>query len=160
MKDVIKFAFYKVQKGDFWGNLTAGYTKLFNWNSPCYCHVEIGIPINGEYKWYSSASRNLDGSNGTRWISEKELLKHPERWDVFEVLNIISVYKMIDICEIEKNKPYDWYGIIGFITPFGQINSKQKWYCSEICNYVYTGIWQKRISPEGLFLKIKKYILK
>jgi hypothetical protein len=148
---MMKVAFYKVQKGDVWGNLIAGYTGLFNRHCPKYCHCEIGFSYPDGWYWYSSASRNHDGTTGTRWISEPLLLKHPERWDVYDVLETRSIADMIKMCEEEKGKAYDWLGIVGFVTLFGTLNSKNKWYCSEICSYVFTGKWIKRISPIAFY---------
>lgn len=155
----IKMAFYKAQRGDFWGKLIAGYTGIYNQKVPAYCHVEIGIPIDGVYKWYSSASKNTNGMTGTRWMKESVLFKHPERWDVYDVAAYRSPESMFKTCVKEDGKPYDWMGIAGFATVFGQLNLKKKWYCSEICNYVFYGSWKKRISPKGLYKKIKKYII-
>jgi len=156
----IRIAFYKAQKGDFWGNMIAGYTSLFNWKTPKYCHVEIGLlDDNGGdpvWRWYSSASRNWDGTTGTRWIDEKRLLKHPERWDIYEISTSRKIDHIFKRCNEECGKPYDWQGILGFITPFGQLNLKRKWYCSEVCNYVFFGKWIKRISPKRFYARIKK----
>lgn len=157
--ETIRMAFYKPTKGDFWGQLIAGWTGLFNLGQPRYDHVEIGFFIDKKLEWYSSASRNEDGKSGTRWIAEEKLFKHPERWDVVDLKALRPISEMIKTCEEELGKPYDWYGIFGFITPFGKINAKDKWYCSEICNYVFFGRWQKRVSPTRLFSKIKKHII-
>ena len=152
----VKFAFYKPQKGDWFGNMIAGYTRIFNWSARNYCHVEIGMLIDGVWKWYSSASRNADGKSGTRWLTEEELFKHPERWDVLEVPAIRPLQDMIDTCNKELGKPYDWLGIFGFVTITGLENQRNKWYCSEICQYVYTGKWIKRVSPERLYELVNK----
>lgn len=155
---MIKMAFYKAQKKDFWGNLISGYTSLFNWKTPPYCHVEIGFFLQGRWVWYSSSSKKVNGQNGTRWIQDEELLKHPERWDVYDVKNVRSIDDMVKTCEDECGKPYDWQGIMGFATPFGQLNFKKKWYCSEVCHYVFFGKWRKRVSPKRFFKLIKKNI--
>lgn len=162
----VRFAFYKAQKGDWFGNAIAGYTGFFNWiwngfkKQPNYCHVEIGLFFDGQWNWYSSASRNADGTNGTRWITEAELFKHPERWDMFEATSDRSEEEMKQTCIEELGKPYDWYGIFGFMTPFGQVNYRDKWYCSEISQYVFTGKWIKRISPVAFFSFIYKKIIR
>lgn len=153
---MIKVAFYKAQKGDIWGNLIAKWGQVWNWGAPPYCHCEIGFP---DGRWYSSASRNWDGTTGTRWIDEARLFKNPERWDVYEVKEVRPIADMIATCEAEKGKGYDWLGIAGFITIFGQINDKNKWYCSEICHYVFFGKWMKRVSPIALYTEIKKYVV-
>lgn len=154
---MIRIAFYKPQ--DVWGYIIAGWTKIFNLKSPLYAHVEIGFLIDGEWMWYSSASRNFDGTTGTRWIKNNQLLKSPERWDIYNVNPVRIQHDMITTCDAENGKAYDWAGIAGFATIFGQLNQKNKWYCSEICYYVFFGEWKKRISPEGLYAKIKSRIL-
>lgn len=152
----VRFAFYKAQKGDWFGHAISGYTGFFNWvgsgfkRQPAYCHVEIGLYFDNCWNWYSSASRNEDGSNGTRWLSEAVLFKHPERWDVYEIETDQDVKGMIGRATAEIGKPYDWLGLAGFVTIFGQINDRSKWYCSEVCNYVWSGRWVKRISPIAL----------
>ena len=155
---MIRIAFYKPQ--DFFTYAIAIWTKLFNWKSPLYAHVEIGFFINGIWCWYSSASHNWDGTNGTRWIDNDRLFKHPERWDVFNVNPVRSIEDMIKVCETEKGKEYDWWGIAGFTTPFGLLNDKNKWYCSEICHYVFFGQWEARVSPEKFYSECKSRFLK
>lgn len=146
-----KIAFYKVQKGDPWGNTIAWWTGLFNPGTPKYVHVEVQI---GD-SWYSSASRNADGTTGTRWISEEALFKNPERWDIYEIEINNTLEGMQRIADNEVGKKYDWWGVAGFATVFGLLNAKGKWYCSEICNYVLFRVWKRRISPIGLFAKLK-----
>lgn len=151
-----KIAFYKVQKGDVWGNLIAGWTGLFNGGAPKYCHCEIQI---GD-SWYSAASRNPDGTTGTRWVSEEVLFKNPERWDIYDIEIDNTLENMQRIADAEVGKKYDWWGIAGFATIFGHLNNKNAWYCSEICHYVVFKVWKRRISPIGLFVKIKPMIVK
>ena len=122
--ETVRFAFYKPQKGDWFGHLISGWTKIFNWGSPQYCHVEIGFFIAEKWVWYSSSSRNDDGTSGTRWITNDNLFKHPERWDVFEVKAIRPISSMIDTANVECGKPYDWSGIAGFITLTGNVNEQ------------------------------------
>lgn len=154
--ETVRFAFYKPQ--NLWGWLIAGWTGLFNWGTPAYCHAEIGILIDGEWKYYSSASRNTSGRTGTRWLAEDVVLKNPERWDVYEVEAVRPVWAMIQTCDNELGKEYDNLGILGFVTLFGLLNYKDKWYCSEVCFYIFFGWWKKRISPRALFAKIKKFV--
>lgn len=155
---MIKLAFYKPQ--DIWGYIIAGWTKIFNWGSPLYCHVEIGFLVDGIWKWYSSASRNWDGTTGTRWIDNDRLFEHPERWDVYNVEPVRPELDMIATCEAEKGKKYDWWGIAGFTTLLGLLNDKNKWYCSEICHYVFFGQWESRVSPEKFYAECKRRFLK
>jgi len=168
--ETVKFAFYKPQS--LWGRLIARWTGLFSWGTPSYSHVEIGFKIDerfkewfaaqgieveiGEFIYYSSASRNTNGTTGTRWLTGKALLEHPERWDVYEVESLRSIEYMINSCDNELGKPYDWLGIYGFATILGLLNHKNKWYCSEVCYWIFFGVWKKRISPIALFAKIKR----
>lgn len=152
----VRFAFYKPLKKDFFSQIISFYTKIWNWNTPSYSHVEIGFSINKKWKYFSSASKNTNSDTGTRWLAEKVLLKHQERWDIYEVKPIQNKIDMLKICNKELDKRYDWFGIFSFVTIFGQLNQKVKWYCSEICNYVFYGRWKKRISPRGLYNKLKR----
>lgn len=158
MPEIVRFAFYKPQPGDKFGRLISAYTGLFNPGVPAYSHVEIGFFIDEKWEYYSSASRNKDGTTGTRWLGEIALFSHPERWDVYEATAARPIWEMIETCDAELGKPYDWLGIMGFATLFGQLNSKRKWYCSEVCHYIFFGKWRKRVSPRRLYSEIKKYI--
>jgi len=155
--EIIRFAFYKRQ-GDLWGWLIATWTGLFNPGTPAYSHVEIGFFIDGKWRYFSSASKNTNSATGTRWLDEEVVLEHPERWDIFEVLPLRTQTEMIETCNAELDKRYDWAGIYGFVTLFGLINSKNKWYCSEVCYYIFFGIWKKRVSPRRLYAKLKRHI--
>lgn len=156
--EIIRFAFYKPPKGDFWGQLISLWTGLFNWGTPGYSHVEIGFRIEGKWEYYSSASRNTSGESGTRWLDEETLFKNPDRWDVWSVEAIRPQADMIADCNAELGKEYDWLGIYGFTTLFGLINSADDWYCSEICYYIFFGRWRKRVSPRRLYSEIHSYI--
>lgn len=188
--ETVLFAFYKPQKGDFFGNIIANYTWFFNWvgsgfkKQEKYEHVEIGfnkqivkdtlircpellterlqevLNNSKQFIYYSSASRNADGSNGTRWIADIDLLKYPERWEIIEAKCTRPYADMLATCVKELRKPYDWSGIFGFVTLFGQVNEKEKWYCSEICYFIFFGKWVKRVSPIAFFNKIFMYIIK
>ena len=158
---MIKVAFYKVQKGDVFGNIISGWTSIWARNTPAYSHVEIGIPDGkGKYKWFSSASKNTNGKTGTRWMDEDGLFQHRDRWDIYDVMNVRGCVDMLKTCEEEWGKSYDWLGIAGFAIPFGNLNFKKQWYCSEICYYIFFGKWKKRISPKRFYKKIKGFILR
>lgn len=129
------------------------WTWLFNPRTPAVSHVEHGFLLAGKWEYYSSTMRN--GAGGTRWISEKDLFKHPERWDVVEI-KVDSIKGMLDRAKAEEGLPYDKWGIAGFIEPFGLLNKKLAWYCSEICYYIFVGIWRRRISPRKYWSYINK----
>jgi len=147
----IKLAFYKAQPFKFVDWAIAGWTWLRNPTTPAVSHVEIGIPICGKYMWFSSTNR--DGAKGTRWIEEDKLFKNPDRWIVMDLDPIRDISEMLETADAEVNKPYDWLGIAGFATITGLLNDKNRWYCSEICWYVLTGNWIKRISPRKMYAK-------
>ena len=158
MNEKVRLAFYKTQKGDWFGGLITWWTGIFNRKTPPYSHVEIGFFADGKWQYYSSSSRNPDGTNGTRWVDQDTLLRNRERWDVYVVNPIREQNDMIKDCNYELGNKYDWLGIFGFATLFGQINSKQKWYCSEVCHYIFFGKWRKRVSPKRFFVEIRSYI--
>ena len=156
----VKFAYYKPKWNDVFGQLIAWYTRLFNWSSKGYSHVEIGFMYEGKRLWFSSASKNKNGPNGVRYIDEKDLFIHPERWDIKTYQPLFSDRKMKETADSLLGKPYDWAGLFGFIEPFDELNAKNKWYCSEVCYRVFFGVWKKRVSPERLDLETARYQIK
>lgn len=159
----VRIAFYKARWGDWVGMLIAGWTWPLNPTTPAYSHVEIGFQIGDKWEYFSSTTRNRSSgdkkSNGTRWITEEELLKNRDRWDVYEVelQRGRPVQDCIDLANSLLGCQYDWLGIAGFATIFGLINDKNKWYCSEVCWFVFSGQWLRRISPREMFSRIKKF---
>lgn len=159
-RGTVYLAFYKSDKqdGHYFDDIISGYTGLFNKGTPKYSHVEIGFENrdNGTVSFFSATTREyLGGKSGTRWIPAKDMLKNPERWNVYcRTFSQKEVRRMVFLANCEEGKPYDWVGIFGFGTPFGTINDKGKWYCSEIVHYIVTvGNWMKRISPRRLWKK-------
>ena len=147
-----RVAFYRYNKKIFNAGISV-WTWFFTPRSPAYSHAEIGVLVAGKWEYFSSTNR--DNAKGTRWIKEKCLFKHRDRWDVYEI-KVKSREDIIKSADSINGLPYDWPGIFGFITPFGLINSKHKWYCSEACYFVLTGEWKKRISPRRFYAYIKK----
>jgi len=147
-----RVAFYKHTK-KIHNAIISLWTWPFNLKTPPYSHVEIGIP--GEEGWIYFSSTNRDGAHGTRWISEENLFKHKDRWDVYEI-DVVYIEAMVIRANGMLGSQYDWAGIFGFITPFGLINSRKKWYCSEACHKVLTGIWKRRISPRRFYSYINR----
>ena len=156
MGNAVRFAFYKPEWGYIVGQVISIWTWIWNLNTPAYSHVEIGFLENGKWRYYSAASKGDKGGIGTRWIASDKLFKHPKRWDIYEVTPILSIKLMKTLCAAELDKDYDWWGIAGFMTITGQLNSKVKWYCSEICYYVFFGEWRKRVSPRKLYSILRK----
>ena len=148
----VRQAFYKYNKKPL-NLLISLWTWLPNLKTPWYSHVETGIIIEGEWKYFSSTMRG--NSTGTRWIKAETLFKHPERWDVIE----FEVPEGTDIIKRTNGiigRGYDRAGILGFVLPFGFVNNKLKWYCSEACYFVLTGEWLKLISPRRFYSYIQK----
>ncbi len=155
----VRLVFYRA--GLNWTDiLISGWTWIWNPFTNPYSHVEIGFCVSGEWTYFSSSTRNTflgaKIKNGTRWISEKILLKNRDRWDIYECeYSKEEVKEMIDRAGDIIGKPYDFWGILGFITITGQlINSISKWYCSEAVFYVLSGVWVKRISPRRLSTRV------
>ena len=152
MSTKIKIAFYK-DIGKPINFTLSSYTGIFTWGVPSYSHVEIGFFINGEWKYFSSTMR--DGAKGTRWISSKDLFKHRERWDVYDYEAKKDQEEMLSRIRSIIPAKYDMWGILGFVTPLGLVNSFKAWYCSEACWYVLFE-WMKRISPKRMYKLLKK----
>jgi len=140
----VRKAYYKAQYGNLTDMAISGWTGLFNPGTPAVSHVEIGFPVNGGWTYFSSSIR--DG--GTRWKTEAELMKHPERWIILERDWSEAEIDMKCVrAQSISHLPYDKLGIAGFVTLFGQLNDRDKWYCSEACFFVDWGVWRKRVSP-------------
>ncbi len=148
----VRIAFYKASTHSWTDILIAGWTWIFSPLTRPYSHVEIGFYFDGGWQYFSSSVR--DG--GTRWKAGSDLLKNKDRWDVF-AKNYADdcVVRMIARARALEGKAYDMLGILGFVTFTGQVlNDKNKWYCSETCYKVLTGLWKKRISPRRLSIPI------
>jgi len=149
----IRIAFYKSQLNKLVDLVISGWTWFKNPNTLRTSHVEIGFPIDNEWIYFSSTNRG--DAKGTRWIQDNELLKNPERWEIYEMEKDEEYIKSrIEMAEELCGSGYDWWGIVGFIMPFGKLNSKHKWYCSEVCWYILTANWMKRISPRMMWRKV------
>jgi len=161
----VRLVFYKAKfpDGSIVDDLISWWTYLPNIGTPPYSHSEIGIEIDGVWCYFSSTTRNRvkdsKKSNGTRWINGNVLLKNTDRWDVYDYDADYVPDKILERADSCLGLKYDWLGIFGFLTPFSAINDKNKWYCSEVVNFVLTGVWKKRISPRKLY-KVNKRLLK
>lgn len=147
----VKISFYEYNKNAVNAGISF-WTWFFNPFTPAYSHVEIGLFIDG--KWIYFSSTNRDGAKGTRWIDEDKLFKYPERWDVYDI-EVESIEDIKSRADGILGRAYDWAGIAGFAMPFGLINAKLNWYCSEAVYFVLTGSWKRRISPRRLYTYIK-----
>ena len=126
--------------------LISAYTGIFNPMSDPSSHVEMVMPMMGKYMCFSSTNR--DGAKGTRWEDPQKVFKHPDRWKFYEKeYTDEQILDMVKKADSILDLPYDWWGIAGFGTLFGQVlNDKEKWYCSEACWFMIDK-WIKRISP-------------
>ena len=149
---IVRIAFYRYNKKLINFGISA-WTWPFNMFTPGYSHVEIGFKLPAGWEYFSSTNRGK--AKGTRWIRPHKLFEHRERWDVYEI-EVDSISEMLKRARQCEGVKYDWFGIFGFITPLGLINSKKKWYCSEVCYTILAGFWRKRISPRRFYSYIKK----
>lgn len=143
----------------------AGYTGLFpgNWGTPPYQHTEVGIEVAKDvFVVYSSTTRNRTdddaAANGVRKILERDLLNHPENWDIYEKrVTIQEAVEMLIRAEAINNtgSAYDWGGIGGF-GALGFANDPFKWYCSEEGYYILFGVHKKTVSPRRMTVYIIK----
>ena len=140
-------------------DIIARYTRLFNPDLPDHSHSEIGFWINHRLIFFSATGQKFvdpvtgEERTGTRWIAAEDLLKNPERWDLYaKVFDFFKIRRMLERANKECNKPYDWTGIGGFaffdmtrlrlqlqkwITK--KIDTLRAWYCSRVSHFVETG---------------------
>ena len=148
----IKIAFYKYNKITL-NALISLWTWPFNPFTPPVSHCELGVEMTDGWEYFSSTLRG--GAKGTRWIDKVNLFKNPDRWEIY-MFEVESVEDIISRANGILGQPYDFAGLTGFVTPFGLPNDKKKWYCSEACYFVLTGIWKRRISPRKLYTYVKR----
>ena len=142
-----------VHNKKFINALISLWTWLPNPKTPPVSHIEIGMMKDDKFQFFSSTNRG--GVKGTRWASLEKVIKHPERWIFYEkYYPAPEVKEMIDRANGIIPSPYDWLGIGGFATVTGQLNAKNKWYCSEACWFVLIWEWIKRISPRYFIKRI------
>ena len=142
----IRVLFYKAQKdGHVVDDGISLWTKLFNWNTPPYSHVEIWWPDkDGKFtnpyvgnsatpvgECFTSTMRGED--NGTVIRPAGEVLTHPKRWDYIEITvaeEDALTAKGLALLAAQANSGYDFFCILGFFLPF-RVRSKEKNICSE-----------------------------
>ncbi len=144
-----------------------------------YSHEEVWLPdedgififnnigahlIGSQYAGQCFSSTTRGDAEGVRFAPAQCVIgKHPERWDYIEV-NVDPERLEVAVAEARRlvGKKYDYLGIFGFINPF-PVHSKDKWYCSEVCDWfkVLLRIYpkrHKRISPRrAAYILSKKY---
>ena len=117
------------------------WTKLFNWRTGPYAHVEVCWPeTNGNFQGVSGqflgdcfTSTMRGDINGTVIRSALDILKHPERWDVCEIPvydRYLTGAKVQAQIAATLNFGYDIKCIMGFFLPW-RIRNKKKNICSE-----------------------------
>ena len=127
--------------------IIANSTKLFNWNTGSYSHCEIWLPDEeGNFTVpYVGDSRTVTGQcftstmrgsvNGSVIRPACEVIKHPERWDFFEIEVEDHMYNHAishALSAVKNNKGYDKPLIVSFFFPY-RFASKGKDICSEVC---------------------------
>jgi len=172
----IRILFYKSKVGDgHWiDNGISLWTKLFNWRTKNYSHVEVWWAnekgnfeepeVDDAYdptgKWvfvgqcFTSTMRGKE--NGTVIRDASEVLKNPGRWDVAEI-EIVSTFrigraKLYAELEAKENKGYDKLCIADFFNPFRRwirLHAKDKNICSEAGDkfLLWCGIFCKLTQP-------------
>lgn len=145
----MKLIFYKGFKGKLLDKI------ICLWTLGPFSHVEFVTDDNG-YEWtaYSSSPRE----NITRW---KKILKSNKWLEVsIDHLNL-DKEKVLQICKQEENKKYDYVSIFfTFVFRFG-LQSKNKWFCSEICAHIINScgynlnVKPHKVHPNKLYKLIK-----
>lgn len=120
----VTVAFKYIKKDTSFTNKMIGW-----WTNSDFYHVELII----DNKWVSS---NPDIGGVT--ISDLKPLN--DNWKYCKLPTIELTYeqrrKIFSWIESQKDKKYDWAGIVfAQIFPF-RLHDNNKWYCSEICSYI------------------------
>lgn len=110
-KDKLYIAFHRPKK--LMGALIALWT-LGN-----YSHTEF---IYNGYVYLT----NPGGVRKTPFVMKKN-------YDIFEVSSEIEVADVIEFCESNYGKGYDYFGILGQFFYAGKVQNDDKYFCSEFC---------------------------
>lgn len=136
-------------------------SKLIQWwTKSDYFHIEV---IKDDF-WISSSVKT-----GTTKVKLENLRENYDYYDL-EVPDLTEEQKKIfwQFIEDQKNTGYDWTGIFLSQIFFFDIESKNKWFCSEIATkilqllYVYKvlDIKENRVSPARLYNILKEDLIK
>ena len=174
----------KLRDGHYIDNGISFWTKLFNWRTRNYSHVELWMP--DKMGWFTGVKVDNNkmfvfgtcftstmgqvggrkGAGGTCIRPVSDILNHPDRWDYQEIECTDGQYKALQIaCDlmVKFNKGYDMSAIVSFFNPFGRYPCKQDMYiCSEA---VWVALWKagilvdrKLFSPRRMSRKVAQYI--
>ena len=173
MKVRILYYKSKLRDGHYIDNGISFWTKLFNWRTRNYSHVELWMPDKmGNFylgTCFTSTMGQIGGRKGAGGTCIRpacDILKHPNRWDYQEIECTESQYRALQIaCDlmVKFNKGYDMSAIVSFFNPFGRYPCKQDMYiCSEA---VWVALWKacilvdrKLFSPRRMSRKVAQYI--
>jgi hypothetical protein len=90
--------------------------------------IQPGDPLNWPYIRLCFSSSPRDGGVRFKWIDID-----PAQWDVREFpMPGVNDLNLIDAAAPLVGLKYDWFGIFGFVLPFGEHNDADR-FCSEVC---------------------------
>lgn len=125
--------------------------RWWTWGPYSHCELRFSDGMCFSSSWVRERRGILGIRAGTRF---KKIEPDPGKWDRWRI--DISAREELAIrkwCEMESGKPYDVWGILGFV--FGKdMDAPHAWYCSEICSRALSvfGIHQfpRKVSPNKL----------
>ena len=113
MNNNIKIAFYKAYQD----NASFINKAIAKWTRGPYSHVELII---------DDVMYSAEPGNTVRCIEHNYDIKE---WDYFTFSKELNIDNIIKFYHMTKGLKYDWYGIIGFISPIA--DRENKYFCSE-----------------------------
>jgi len=151
----IKILQYRADKQDeHWlDDAIAGWTRLFNKNTPPYSHSEICFPGG---LCFSASSRGGKKFVGTRFEDFEVVTRNKDRWDIYsKFFTEQEISIMLQRAKKISGKKYFFIGIfLDFFMPFGWLSqligkTLNQWYCSQAVYYCLKGR-RTRVSPRRL----------
>jgi len=144
--------FYGHRKGNFFDKAIRWWTsplkdKLSGKWKDSFSHVELSFKqgVMCSASQYENKVRFAATSRSDAWVRVQIKCTNEEAKRTYK------------FCLDQFNKPYDWFGLFGFIVPF-RTQEKDKWFCSELCcealkvgGILPTYIVSSKISPNGLY---------
>jgi hypothetical protein len=117
-----------------------GTRFIKDFRAKTYGKIPLGVDVNKKWK-IVDLNGIINDALATMFWDREDL-------DAF-VLEENLEKKVIEWCETQVGKPYDWKAVLGYVGGEHNFEDRSKWYCSEVTTYVLArfGLWHDKAIP-------------